>query len=490
MTDVIKPTVAIAPPDRVANSQEMSKSTAASPNGDFRHLLQREVTSTADFRHLLENQASVLNKPIPSEMVSSQDSQAQDIPSANRAPAIASAAKAPSQDNIPPTKVTENPASLDPSGNALPGQQNLLQGMPKLALHDPSLKIGRVILTGDSTPLENSQLTQFMRDHGFSEGGMAGYMKQTMLGAGSAIADAASNTDMPGVDSAALTVSPAFLGEEALEVPTVVAAIPPVTSAASETAALATGINAGTAAKPDSLPLPEIKGPLPLAAEAQSSMRTDATVGEAVAPTSTKDILSAQWPQLQDEQRQVAATQAAERDTGAADVEFANQQQSGQRSGQGEQNAPFSQTNPANNEEAQTKAQQYREWSERFSELLGTRLAVAVREGSWSVQLDLDAMDLGSVAIQLSAGADGIEGQVTSSDPAVRQLLADSLPKLQAALAEALGDQIDQASVSLSLGPIDSTASEEFKTVALSAQELSNVLPADFKAGDGLSVFV
>jgi flagellar hook-length control protein FliK len=99
-------------------------------------------------------------------------------------------------------------------------------------------------------------------------------------------------------------------------------------------------------------------------------------------------------------------------------------------------------------------------------------------------------MDLGSVAIQLSAGADGIEGQVTSSDPAVRQLLADSLPKLQAALAEALGDQIDQASVSLSLGPIDSTASEEFKTVALSAQELSNVLPADFKAGDGLSVFV
>mgnify|MGYP007000454170 CR=1 len=46
----------------------------------------------------------------------------------------------------------------------------------------------------------------------------------------------------------------------------------------------------------------------------------------------------------------------------------------------------------------------------RFSELLGTRLAVAVREGSWSVQLDLDAMDLGSVTIQLSAGADGIEG--------------------------------------------------------------------------------
>jgi flagellar hook-length control protein FliK len=175
---------------------------------------------------------------------------------------------------------------------------------------------------------------------------------------------------------------------------------------------------------------------------------------------------------------------------GAADGEFSNQQQSGQRSGSGEQNAPFSQANLANNEEAQTKAQQYREWSERFSELLGTRLAVAVREGSWSVQLDLDAMDLGSVAIQLSAGADGIEGQVMSSDPAVRQILAESLPKLQEALAQALGDQIDQQTVSLSIGPIEEKDTDNFKTIALSADELSNALPADFKAGDGLNVFV
>jgi flagellar hook-length control protein FliK len=218
-------------------------------------------------------------------------------------------------------------------------------------------------------------------------------------------------------------------------------------------------------------------------------MRADAVLDEAVAPTSTKDILSAQWPQLQDEQRQ-AAVQSAEREMGAADVEFSNQQQSGQRSGSGEQNAPFNQANLANNEEAQTKAQQYREWSERFSELLGTRLAVAVREGSWSVQLDLDAMDLGSVAIQLSAGADGIEGQVMSSDPAVRQILAESLPKLQEALAQALGDQIDQQTVSLSIGPIEEKDTDNFKTIALSADELSNALPADFKAGDGLNVFV
>ncbi|GIS18918.1 MAG: hypothetical protein CM15mP120_08340 [Pseudomonadota bacterium] len=57
-----------------------------------------------------------------------------------------------------------------------------------IALHDRSREIGRVILTGGDQTGQDSQLTQFMRDHGFSEGGMAGYMKQTMLGAGAAVA--------------------------------------------------------------------------------------------------------------------------------------------------------------------------------------------------------------------------------------------------------------------------------------------------------------
>jgi hypothetical protein len=448
----------MAAPDRVANAQESAKPTTESPSGDFRHLLQREVTSSADFRHLLQNQASIPDKVTPDAVTAGQNS-----------PSHGSPVEAQSPLGVPAH------------------QDSLPQGMPKLALHDPSLKIGRVILTGDPTPAATSQLTQFMRDHGFSEGGMAGYMKQTMLGAGAAIADAGTTPDMQFTDSAALTAPPPLLGEAVLEVPPVAVSALPAAPVASETMAVPTGLNPGAPTKPDALPLPETKAPLP--AEVPLPMRADAVLDEAVAPTSTKDILSAQWPQLQDEQRQ-AAVQSAEREMGAADVEFSNQQQSGQRSGSGEQNAPFNQANLANNEEAQTKAQQYREWSERFSELLGTRLAVAVREGSWSVQLDLDAMDLGSVAIQLSAGADGIEGQVMSSDPAVRQILAESLPKLQEALAQALGDQIDQQTVSLSIGPIEEKDTDNFKTIALSADELSNALPADFKAGDGLNVFV
>jgi flagellar hook-length control protein FliK len=217
---------------------------------------------------------------------------------------------------------------------------------------------------------------------------------------------------------------------------------------------------------------------------------TDAVIEDALMPASTKEILTAQWPQLNEDNKQTSMAQAASQESSDLDMEFSNQQQSGQRSGQGDQSGTIAQNNSASNEEAQSKAQQYREWSERFSEMLGTRLAVAVREGSWSVQLDLDAMDLGSVAIQLNAGEDGIQGLVTSSDPAVRQLLADSLPKLQAALERVLSDKVDSPTVSLSLGAGQKPSTEEFNTITLSAEELAQALPADFKAGDGLNVFV
>ena len=464
MTDVIKTTSLTSQTDGAAKSQEPPNGAADSPSGGFRHLLRQEETSAAGLRPVMHQQepSAVGLRPVMQQ----QETAVADF-----------------------RHLLQNQASAAPNGppgSATPPHENLRHEMPDLALHDGSLKIGRVILTGNSNAGQDSQLTQFMRDHGFSEGGMAGYMKQTMLGAGSAIAQAVSDAHSDVAD--AVQAATQSLGDDALQV-----AVPPALQAAqvlTETIDPPSTLNTMASSAAQTLPLPESKLAAPAPLEAQTPLRAEAVMEEVLLPASTKDILSAQWPQVHDEQKQIASAQAAERDSGAADVEFANQQQSGQRSGQGEQSAAFTQTHLANNEEAQTKAQQYREWSERFSELLGTRLAVAVREGSWSVQLDLDAMDLGSVAIQLNAGPEGIEGQVTSSDPAVRQILADSLPKLQAALAEALGDSVDQAMVSLSLGPIQDNPGAEFRTIALSADELSKALPADFKAGDGLNVFV
>ena len=364
------------------------------------------------------------------------------------------------------------------------------QDMPRLALHDRSREIGRVILTGGDQTGQDSQLTQFMRDHGFSEGGMAGYMKQTMLGAGAAVAK---TLDEPGplpvqeLGEIPVTTAPV---DAALIEPNLAAMALGAASIPSQPLDTTNGVSSSTLVKPEAALSSEAKVLPNAALELPIPMRNEALADQALQPVSTKELLTAQWPQVADDQRLAAAAQAAAVESGELDIEFANQQQSGQRSGQGEQPATFTQNNPALNEEAQNKAQQYREWSERFSEMLGTRLAVAVREGSWSVQLDLDAMDLGSVAIQLHAGEDGIQGSVTSSDPVVRQVLAESLPKLQAALESALSDKLDNPSVSLSLGANQHPSAEAFKTITLSAQELAQALPADFKAGDGLNVFV
>ena len=288
------------------------------------------------------------------------------------------------------------------------GNLSETQDMPRLALHDRSREIGRVILTGGEQTGRDSQLTQFMRDHGFSEGGMAGYMKQTMLGAGATVAK---TSDEPGTllvqELGELPVTTAPVDAALIE-PNLAATSLGAASVPSQPLDTTNGVSSSTLVKPGAALSSEAKVLPNAASEFPIPMRIEALADQALQPVSTKELLTAQWPQVADDQRQAVAAQAAALESGELDIEFANQQQSGQRSGH-EQPATFTQNNPALNEEAQNKAQQYREWSERFSEMLGTRLAVC--EGSWSVQLDLDAMNLGSVAIQLHAGKDGIQGR-------------------------------------------------------------------------------
>ena len=425
MTELMKPASVASAPDVKARSAEAKNTQEGVPNGDFRHLLQSQVST-----------------------------------------------------------VNQTTAGVTPE-QAPQGAQE----MPQLELHDRSREIGRVILTGGANTAQDSQLTQFMRDHGFSEGGMAGYMKQTMLGAGAAVAQASSEISPSPIQASSELPDLAPLIDDApteLNMAAALAAVPVST----QTVDSINGLNPVTASKPEGLVAGEAKLAVNAPLEVPLPAPTDAVIEDALMPASTKEILTAQWPQLNEDNKQTSMAQAASQESSDLDMEFSNQQQSGQRSGQGDQSGTFAQNNSASNEEAQSKAQQYREWSERFSEMLGTRLAVAVREGSWSVQLDLDAMDLGSVAIQLNAGEDGIQGLVTSSDPAVRQLLADSLPKLQAALESVLSDKVDSPTVSLSLGAGQKPSTEEFNTITLSAEELAQALPADFKAGDGLNVFV
>ena len=122
--------------------------------------------------------------------------------------------------------------------------------MPRLALHDRSREIGRVILTGGDQTGQDSQLTQFMRDHGFSEGGMAGYMKQTML-TGAAVAK---TSDEPGplpvqeLGELPVTTAPV---DAALIEPNLAATALGAASLAKPTADTTNGVSSSTLVKPE-----------------------------------------------------------------------------------------------------------------------------------------------------------------------------------------------------------------------------------------------
>ena len=127
------------------------------------------------------------------------------------------------------------------------------------------------------------------------------------------------------------------------------------------------------------------------------------------------------------------------------------------------------------------RTEQYANWSQRFGEVLGQRLSLAINNGSWNVKLNLHPSSLGHIDISLDIGEKGIEGQINSNDSVARQLLQDSLPKLRATLAE-LYDQ--QESINLSLGDKEKSGSESEKPDN-SLEVAIDLLAEEFALEDG-----
>ena len=194
------------------------------------------------------------------------------------------------------------------------------QDIPRLEVHDRSLEIGRVILTGGAKTAADSQLHQFMHDHGFLEGGMANYMKQTMLGASAAVTDSVADELTPALPAAlemAHSADPMASGPLSQN---------PLAPTLQETFA-------SSGSRAPSSPVIEPLIPAP----------TEMMIEETLTPASTKEILAAQWLHVGEDNKQIAAAQAAAQESGVLDVDFSNQQQMGQRSGQGEQSPNFAQ---------------------------------------------------------------------------------------------------------------------------------------------------
>ena len=106
----------------------------------------------------------------------------------------------------------------------------------------------------------------------------------------------------------------------------------------------------------------------------------------------------------------------------------------------------------------QARMQPYQDWAEKFGEVLGQKLSLAVKQGTWAVKLNLNPHSLGEIAISLEVGEGGIEGQLSANDGAVRQLMSDALPKLRASLEDLFGQS---GNVNIEVGDDDASKGKQ-----------------------------
>ena len=144
----------------------------------------------------------------------------------------------------------------------------------------------------------------------------------------------------------------------------------------------------------------------------------------------------------------------------------------------------------------QSRLQPYQAWTQRFGEVLAQKLALAVKDGNWSVKLNLNPASLGPVGVELQVRDGGIEGQIAASDPNVRQLLGDSIPKLRQSLEALMGEQ-GGVNIELGDGRDRGMKRENEQEIELSMDLLADeFVPSqqDMASGnilrDGLNVFV
>lgn len=144
----------------------------------------------------------------------------------------------------------------------------------------------------------------------------------------------------------------------------------------------------------------------------------------------------------------------------------------------------------------QSRLQPYQAWTQRFGEVLAQKLALAVKDGHWTVKLNLNPASLGPVGVELQVKDGGIEGQIAATDPNVRQLLGDSMPKLRQSLEALVGEQ-GGVNIELGDGSDRGNKRENNEEVELSIDLLADeFVPSqqDMASGnilrDGLNVFV
>ncbi len=136
---------------------------------------------------------------------------------------------------------------------------------------------------------------------------------------------------------------------------------------------------------------------------------------------------------------------------------------------------------------------EYDNWRSRLAELVEEKISIAVQEGLWAVKLNLKSVGIDGIDVQLSSSDNSLSGKIYTPDPVTRDLLVESLQKLERELAQSLSIQgYDEIHLEVIESPngLPPVAMEGSKEIQVAASELLSSLSKRPKSDDGFDVFV
>ena len=136
---------------------------------------------------------------------------------------------------------------------------------------------------------------------------------------------------------------------------------------------------------------------------------------------------------------------------------------------------------------------EYDTWRRRLAELVEEKISIAVQEGLWAVKLNLKSVGIDGIDVQLSSSDNSLSGKIYTPDPVTRDLLVESLQKLEKELAQSLSLQgYDEIHLEIIESPngLPPVAMEGSKEIQVAASELLSSVTKRPKSDDGFDVFV
>ncbi|MAW33719.1 MAG: hypothetical protein CMK56_04855 [Proteobacteria bacterium] len=183
--------------------------------------------------------------------------------------------------------------------------------------------------------------------------------------------------------------------------------------------------------------------------------------------------------------------QATERTSGDSDFAGHN---GGQRSGDGSsqelKDEVMSRENGLSDDEGEDERDN---WRNRLADLVQEKVSIALKEGFWSVKLNLRSLGFDSVNVVLYSEYGEMRGEIYSTDPQIRKLLNASLQKLQDELSSVLSSEnylaIDIKIVTKPSNRFTQDPSN-LREIDINASEILASMANRPKLDDGLDVFV